>query len=68
MQQPTSLKYVFITASPVLTNEVRSYYNSLKKNLLHKIASREQETNADNTIESMAPEDFERNELLEFIE
>lgn len=31
--ESTSLKMVFVTASPVLTNEVKQYYSSLKEKL-----------------------------------
>ena len=33
VNETTDLKMVFVTASPVLTNEVKSYYASLKDQL-----------------------------------
>ena len=33
VEESTDLKMVFVTASPVLTNEVKSYYASLKDQL-----------------------------------
>jgi hypothetical protein len=33
LKEDTSIRMVFVTASPVLTNEVKTYYHSLKKKL-----------------------------------
>ena len=33
LKQDTSVRMVFVTASPVLTNEVKTYYHSLKQKL-----------------------------------
>jgi predicted RNA polymerase sigma factor len=37
----TGLRYVFVTASPVLTNEVRRFYNSLKEQLINHLKAKE---------------------------
>lgn len=33
IKEPTNVKMVFVTSSPVLTNEVKQYYASLKQQL-----------------------------------
>ena len=35
-----SLRLVFVTASPVLTNEVRKFYNDLKKHVTYELIQR----------------------------
>lgn len=42
LESPTGMKMVFITASPVLTNEVRRFYGSLKGKLLYFLRQRDE--------------------------
>lgn len=35
------MRYVFVTASPVLTNEVRRYYHSMKESLINHLKAKE---------------------------
>lgn len=41
MQKQTGMKMVFITASPVLTNEVRRFYSGIKKKLVYFLEERD---------------------------
>lgn len=41
MEKHTGMKMVFITASPVLTNEVRRFYGSIKKKLMYFLEERD---------------------------
>lgn len=42
LEKSTGMKMVFITASPVLTNEVRRFYTGLKKKLVLHLQMREE--------------------------
>ena len=42
LEQPTTLKMVFVTASPVLTNEVKKYYSNLKEQLKLYVSKKEE--------------------------
>ena len=37
MNNPSNLRLVFVTASPVLTNEVKKFYNDMKMHLIDQI-------------------------------
>lgn len=39
--EDTGLKYIFVTASPVLTNEVKRFYQSLKDSLINHLKASE---------------------------
>jgi hypothetical protein len=39
----TGMKMVFITASPVLTNEVKRFYGSVKQKLINHLKKKEDE-------------------------
>ena len=41
MIKDSGLKYIFVTASPVLTNEVRRFYNTLKESLINHLKAKE---------------------------
>jgi hypothetical protein len=41
LDRHTGMKMVFITASPVLTNEVRRFYSGIKGKLLHLLRQRD---------------------------
>ena len=41
MEKQTGMKMVFITASPVLTNEVRRFYAGIKGKLLAMLKARD---------------------------
>lgn len=45
MEQHTGMKMVFITASPVLTNEVKRFYQNIKAKLVAHLRKREIEFN-----------------------
>lgn len=78
----TGLRYVFVTASPVLTNEVRRFYQNLKEQLLNHLKAKEFNTKKkeqqgssdeeftiiDTEKKPMTAEDLEKKELLQFIE
>jgi hypothetical protein len=42
MEKHTGMKMVFITASPVLTNEVRRFYGTLKRKLIYHLQQRDE--------------------------
>jgi hypothetical protein len=42
LDKDTGMKMVFITASPVLTNEVKRFYANLKKHLKHHLKLKEE--------------------------
>ena len=41
LEEDTSIRMVFVTASPVLTNEVKQYYTSLKQRLTSHLKLKE---------------------------
>ena len=41
MEKTTGMKMVFITASPVLTNEVRRFYSGIKGKLISMLRERD---------------------------
>ena len=50
--KPTSLRMVFVTASPVLTNEVKKYYTNLKEQLKLYLEKKQESKAAEETIDS----------------
>ena len=44
IEEDTSIRMVFVTASPVLTNEVKQYYSNLKARLSQTLQLRELKT------------------------
>ncbi len=42
LEKTTGIKMVFITASPVLTTEVKRFYSSIKKKLINHLKRREE--------------------------
>jgi hypothetical protein len=80
MINDTGLRYVFVTASPVLTNEVRRFYGGLKDQLINHLRAKElnqmkkddQGSDEEFTIveepKQLTAEDLEKKELLDFIQ
>lgn len=66
LEKTTGIKMVFITASPVLTTEVKRFYSSIKKKLINHLKKRE-----DACAQASSQEAFqhiseqEANELIE---
>ena len=42
LNTPSTLKLVFVTASPVLTNEVKKFYNEMKQHVIDELVKRRQ--------------------------
>jgi hypothetical protein len=53
LNKPTGLKYIFVSASPVLINEIKSYYSILKQNLKNNISKEEAKTSKKLTAEDI---------------
>lgn len=79
LQKDSGLRYLFVTASPVLTNEVKRFYSNIKEQLINYLRAKEIEQkdsdDEDFVINDsgedkipLSAEDIERKELLEFIE
>ena len=59
------MKTVFISASPVLTNEVNRYYNLLKDTLIKHLESKEAMQEANSTSDEIIELDEEGNEITQ---
>ena len=79
MQKDSGLRYLFVTASPVLTNEVKRFYSNIKEQLINHLRAKElkdKDSSDDDFVINdsegekmpLTAEDIEKKELLEFIE
>jgi len=74
IEQPSNIKMVFVTASPVLTNEVKQYYASLRQQLaahlavVEKARTESDDQGAEEAKEAKEELVSEREKLLKFLE
>ena len=62
IQRDSKLRYLFVTASPVLTSEVRRFYASLKEQLINHLRTKEQkyqESLQDKPKDNESSDDYE---------
>ncbi len=65
LDKPSNLRLVFVTASPVLTNEVKKFYNEMKTHFGEQLREARLKKNANKNKEDNKEEDKEEGENID---